>query len=91
MKNLAAYSPGRRFCAQLSALADSYCDLLEELEDLRTATESLYEELSPVLEDIYDSLAFFEEHQAAAYEASDLPFTDHTLQQGILPARKRGG
>lgn len=90
MKNPTLYSPGHRFYAQLTGLADCYSDLLDELDDLRSATDSLYEELSPVLEAIYDSLAFYDDHQALAFETSELPFADHAPGQGTFPARKGG-
>ena len=66
----------RRARSQLAALADCYQVLLDDLEDLRQSTEMIYEELSPVLEDLLDSLSLLDDSSSFSFAPAPRLFPD---------------
>ena len=47
--------------SQLSKLADKYSDLLDELVAVKESTESICDDMSDVVENLYEKLMLFED------------------------------
>ncbi len=60
---------------QLGELADRYSDLLDELEDLKESTEMICDDMSDVVEDLYERLMLLDD----PFIDSIMPATEETL------------